>query len=135
MSSEGVHYWLANVPQDQWPKECPEFLKNISERDRKIVGTLDKDFCRLTWPEVKQAVGDIKILYNDWPYGIDERIVHLVVWTNFDLNDEEQTDELSPQMRDRIDDYVSRTFRQKVPAEDVYLIFLNLLAESVEAAG
>lgn len=61
--------------------------------------------------------------------------MHLVVWTNFDLNDEEQTDELSPQMRDRIDDYVSRTFRQKVPAEDVYLIFLNLLAESVEAAG
>lgn len=64
-------------------------------------------------------LGDIKILYNDWPYGIDERIVHLVVWTKFDLNDDGQTDELSPQMRDRIDNYVSRTFRQKVPAEDV----------------
>lgn len=57
MSPEGVHYWLANVPQDQWSKECPDFLTDISERDRQIVGTLDKDFCRLTWPEVKQAVG------------------------------------------------------------------------------
>ncbi|CAN9332563.1 unnamed protein product [Alternaria alternata] len=24
---------------------------------------------------------DIKILYNDWPYGIDADVVHLVVWT------------------------------------------------------
>ncbi|KAL9615369.1 MAG: hypothetical protein Q9167_000197 [Letrouitia subvulpina] len=82
---------------------------------------------RLKWTDLKPqdaapfsdaAASDIKILYNDWPYGIDERIVHLVVWTKFDLDDDSQTNELSSQMRDLIDDYVSRTFRQKVPAED-----------------
>lgn len=65
--------------------------------------------------------GDIKILYNDWPYGIDERIVHLVVWTKFDLPDDPQTKELTPAMRQEIDDYVDRTFCQAVPKENVRL--------------
>jgi hypothetical protein len=40
---------------------------------------------RLGWEEPVVAKGrpfemesDVKILWNDWPYGIDERIVHLV---------------------------------------------------------
>lgn len=28
---------------------------------------------------------DYKILFNDWPYGIDPQIIHLVVWTKFEL--------------------------------------------------
>lgn len=31
---------------------------------------------------------DIKILRNDWPYDIDKNIVHLVVWTKFELLDD-----------------------------------------------
>ncbi|KAH2119102.1 hypothetical protein KXW65_008718 [Aspergillus fumigatus] len=42
---------------------------------------------------------DIRILYNDWPYGVEEGIVHLVV--------------------KEIDDYVTRTFRSRMPAEQV----------------
>ena len=64
-------------------------------------------------------LADLRILYNDWPYGIDERIVHLVVWTKFALDDDPETNELSSRMSDQIEEYVSRTFRQKVPAENV----------------
>ena len=30
----------------------------------------------------------MRILYNDWPYGLVDGIVHLVVWTKFDLEDD-----------------------------------------------
>ncbi|GIC84672.1 GIG1 family protein [Aspergillus udagawae] len=62
---------------------------------------------------------DIRILYNDWPYGVGEDIVHLVVWTKFELEDDPATDDLTPQARKEIDDYVTRTFRSRVPAEQV----------------
>ena len=64
-------------------------------------------------------VGDIKILYNDWPYGIDERIIHLVVWTKFDLPDDPNTRELTREMRREIDEYVNKTFCHAVPKENV----------------
>lgn len=69
--------------------------------------------------QTHNAVGDIKILYNDWPYGIDERIVHLVVWTKFDLPDDPDTKELAKEMRGDIDEYVDKTFCQAVPKENV----------------
>ena len=81
---------------------------------------------RLGWKEPILAKGkpfesesDIKILYNDWPYGIDERIVHLVVWTKFDLEDDPETDDLTEQARKEIDDYVEKTFCKKVAKENV----------------
>jgi Protein of unknown function (DUF3605) len=62
---------------------------------------------------------DIKILYNDWPYGVDEKIVHLVVWTKFDLEDDPSTDDLTPKARGEIDDFVNRTFCTRVKSENV----------------
>ncbi|PKX98300.1 GIG1 family protein [Aspergillus novofumigatus IBT 16806] len=62
---------------------------------------------------------DIRILYNDWPYGVEEGIVHLVVWTKFELEDDPATDDLTPRARKEIDDYVMRTFRSRMPAEQV----------------
>ncbi|KAI0482377.1 hypothetical protein GGR56DRAFT_184017 [Xylariaceae sp. FL0804] len=58
---------------------------------------------------------DMKILWNDWPYGIDKRIVHLVVWTKFDLEEDSATDDLTDQARAEIESYVDKTFRFKVP--------------------
>lgn len=69
--------------------------------------------------QAHKVVGDIKILKNDWPYGIDERIVHLVVWTKFDLPDDPDTKELTKEMRREIDEYVDRLFCQAVPKENV----------------
>jgi len=58
--------------------------------------------------------------------------VHLCVWTKFDLEDDPKTGELMPQMRRQIDEYVNRTFKSRVPVENVseiqfILVLLNLL--------
>ena len=64
-------------------------------------------------------VEDVKILYNDWPYGIDEKIVHLVVWTKFDLEEDPATDDLTPKARKEIDEFVQRTFCGRVSPDHV----------------
>ncbi|KAL4998817.1 hypothetical protein BDV10DRAFT_166348 [Aspergillus recurvatus] len=62
---------------------------------------------------------DIRILHNDWPYGLDEGIVHLVVWTKFALEDDPATDDLMPRARREIDDFVKRTFCSRMPPDQV----------------
>lgn len=175
MPHEEIPFWLVNVPRDQWPAKCPDFLLNVSEKDRRSIGTWDSDFRRLSWPQVKDFLranrfdqfqrlpsdlrkyrqhtanimkehgsivnfvlmerlhwpnvtpkgppfsnlGDINILYNDFPYGIDEKIVHLVVWTKFDLEDDPATGELTPKARREIDDYVQKTFCSRTTPENV----------------
>ena len=57
MAGADIPYWRANVPREQWPTECPEFLLDLSERDRELVGRRDQDYHRLTWPEVKNVIG------------------------------------------------------------------------------
>jgi hypothetical protein len=53
---------------------------------------------------------DIKILYNDWPYGVDPNIVHLVIWTKFELEDDAETGLATPESRQEIEAYVEKTF-------------------------
>lgn len=53
---EPLPFWLVNVPRDQWPAECPEFLKDISEKDKRIIGTPDSQYTLLRWDEVKELV-------------------------------------------------------------------------------
>jgi hypothetical protein len=53
---------------------------------------------------------DYSILYNDWPYAIDPEIKHLVVWTKFVLDDDEESGNLADHARDLIDGFVRRTF-------------------------
>ncbi|KAF2708176.1 hypothetical protein K504DRAFT_534817 [Pleomassaria siparia CBS 279.74] len=62
---------------------------------------------------------DIKILHNDWPYGIDEKIVHLVIWTKFKLIDDPATDDLAPEARREIDEYVQKTFHTNVKPDNL----------------
>ena len=75
------------------------------------------------------------ILYNDWPYGLDPKIVHLVVWTKFSLEDDEDTGELTKETRTRIDRYVDETFKARVPAENVsiYNLFQRWVSRVVMA--
>lgn len=64
---------------------------------------------------------DIKILYNDWPYGIDPRIVHLVVWTKFSLQNDPATGDLTDSARDEIASFVSDNFLRHMPEDKVSL--------------
>ncbi|USP76300.1 hypothetical protein yc1106_03574 [Curvularia clavata] len=170
MAPKDLPFWLVNVPEDQRPSECPDFLKDCSDKDQKIIGTPDGEYKVLTWDEVREIVKsnrvdkfhrvpsqlrryrhftyrlvkdygsimnfivnerlkwdkmeprgepfqfdeDIKILYNDWPYGIDPDIVHLVVWTKFELEDDPETGLSTEASTKQIEDYVQKTFAPKV---------------------
>ena len=52
-------YWLVNVPRSQWTAQCPDFLLNASERDKKILSTPDNQSHRLSWEEVQRIVGRV----------------------------------------------------------------------------
>jgi Protein of unknown function (DUF3605) len=67
------------------------------------------------------CLSDIKILYNDWPYGIDPRITHLVVWTKFELREDgaSTTGDLHPEMRQQISVFVDETFASRVGKDKV----------------
>ncbi|KAM0427463.1 hypothetical protein ACHAPT_007423 [Fusarium lateritium] len=175
-SAETLQYWNYNIPEDERTDKCPDFLQNLSAKDRSILSTPDADFYVLPWDEVRQIVqsnrlevfkrvpsalrrykafvfylvkkhgsvskfildrrlgwsapvaprgapfefeDDYKILHNDAPYGIDPRIVHLVVWTKFDLAEDPKTGDLADYARREIDDFVTTTFRANVPDEHV----------------
>jgi hypothetical protein len=53
---EPLPFWLVNVPRDQWPTECPDFLKELSDKDRRIIGTPDSQYEKLTWEEVRHWI-------------------------------------------------------------------------------
>ncbi|KAH7364328.1 hypothetical protein BKA65DRAFT_491032 [Rhexocercosporidium sp. MPI-PUGE-AT-0058] len=81
---------------------------------------------RLDWSVPVAAAGkpfekesDVKILWNDWPYGIDKKIVHLVVWTKFELEDDVVTGDLTDEARGEIEAFVKRTFGDVVGEENV----------------
>ncbi|KAI1640413.1 hypothetical protein F4809DRAFT_589973 [Biscogniauxia mediterranea] len=87
---------------------------------------------RLRWPSPPRPSGappfaradDLAVLRNDWPYGVDPRIVHLVVWTKFDLPEDPATGDLTDRARAEIDAYVRKTFGARVP-EGNYIWFKN----------
>lgn len=56
MPHEEVPFWLVNVPRDQWPAECPDFLRVCSEKDKRIIGTPDEQYEMLKWEQVREIV-------------------------------------------------------------------------------
>ncbi|GAM36931.1 hypothetical protein TCE0_022f06415 [Talaromyces pinophilus] len=178
IDNEPLPFWLVNVPRDQWPASCPEFLKGQSDKNIGILATPDEEYEWITWERVKELVrtndigkfqrlpsdlrryleymfylkqkygsimdfvvserlhwdqegglkprgepfeydDDLKILFNDWPYGLEKGIVHLVIWTKFELEDDPATGLLTESMWKKIDDYVERVFRSRMPADQV----------------
>jgi hypothetical protein len=73
-----------------------------------------------------KSKNDVQVRWNDWPYGIDEKIVHLVVWTKFDLEDDPETDDLTDRARKEINDYVKETFCKRVKDEHVSLMSIRV---------
>ncbi|KAL6869736.1 hypothetical protein ACO1O0_001065 [Amphichorda felina] len=179
-STDAVPYWHVNVPEAERTASCPTFLANLTDKDRQIIATSDRDYHIQTWDEVRQVVhdnrlelfqrvpselrrykaftwrlardygsvtnfilrerlgwqapvrprgrpfefpdDDVKILHNDWPYGIDPRIVHLVVWTKFPLDEDPQTSDLTDEARRQIGDFMADTFFKHVSESQVSLV-------------
>lgn len=87
---------------------------------------------RLRWPTITpsgdvafQNPADYKILYNDWPYGIDRDIVHLVVWTKFELQEDPTTGDLSHEARSQVEDFVQKTFCGKAGVRRQSLVWFR----------
>lgn len=175
-SLDVIPFWQVNCPHHEMTVDCPPFLRDLNEKDRRVVGMPDTAFRVLTWEEVTEIIranrlelfqripsqlrrykaftfklarqygsiarfilqerlhwdapvtprgspfqyeDDVKILWNDWPYGLDKRIVHLVVWTKFELKANSTTGDLTDQARAEIDNFVTTTFRSRVPSENV----------------
>ena len=176
-SSKTLPYWQVNVPESQRVESCPDFLAELTDKDRGIISTPDSLYQIQTWDEVQQIVRenrlelfrrvpselrrykaftwklardygsvrnfivnerlawetpivakstrpfeveqDYKILFNDWPYGIDRRITHLVVWTKFNLDEDPRTGDLTDQARQDIRDFMARYFLKDLPEDQV----------------
>ncbi|KEF56881.1 uncharacterized protein A1O9_07071 [Exophiala aquamarina CBS 119918] len=72
---------------------------------------------RLHWEDIVPSndkhfsnPADFKVLYNDWPYHIDEDITHLIVWTKWQMDDEPDTEEPTVETRREIEEFITRTF-------------------------
>lgn len=172
--SPNLPFWQVNIPPALRTAECPDFLRQVSDKDRDIISTPDAEYVADSWEVVQQKVAqnrlelfqrlpsdlrrylaftwklrqdygsimnfilthrlqwaplpitprgsrpfeaeeDVKVLRNDWPYGIDKRIVHLVVWTKFALEEDPETGDLTDGARAEVDAYVRKAFARLNP--------------------
>lgn len=61
-------------------------------------------------PVAFQNPHDYQILPNDWPYGLDQGIVHLIVWLKNRLEVEPTRGDLTPKSRAQVDDFIQWKF-------------------------
>lgn len=106
MLQERLH-WTSLQPRSAQPFECkgtPDHLYIVFLLSDQP-DTLDPD--------------DYKILRNDWPYGVEPSIIHLVVWTKTLFPAEPSTGTLTPASSAVIDTFVQHTFGQAVGKDRV----------------
>ncbi|RMD42223.1 hypothetical protein DV735_g2862, partial [Chaetothyriales sp. CBS 134920] len=100
------------------PSELRRYMRYTYDLKRKYGSVLSfVQHERLHWQSLAPSgdppftnPNDYKILYNDWPYGVEEGITHLVVWTKFPLEDDEATGRLTARAEQEIEDFVVETF-------------------------
>ena len=72
---------------------------------------------------------DYKILLNDWPYGMETGIHHIVIWMKNKLPIQGPEGDLTAESRKMINDFVRRTFTEDLPhgeeREDKIMWFKN----------
>lgn len=61
---------------------------------------------------------DYRILRNDWPYGLEDGIVHLVVWLKTPIPTTPDTGDLTRRSREMVEEFVTRVFRKGAGEED-----------------
>ena len=106
------------------------FMSKLKQQYGSVIPFIQQE--RLHWETLTPASDrpfmnpdDLKVLYNDWPYGIDRDITHLIVWTKFLLDDEPETGFLTKECHDLIEDFVCRTFCNAGIPRDKLIWFKN----------
>lgn len=61
---------------------------------------------------------DFKILRNDWPYGLESDITHLVVWLKNRFATDSATGDVTAESRCIIEDFVRETFARQLGCDD-----------------
>jgi hypothetical protein len=83
-----------------------------------------------------QDSSDFRALLNDWPYGLDQDITHIVVWSRTLIPVEESTGDLTPESRERVKEFVKTYFVERLGegGEDKVMWFKNWVSlQSVRA--
>ena len=62
---------------------------------------------------------DYKILVNDWPYGLDKGISHIIVWLKHRLQSIDERGDITLESRHLIEAFVESRFGAKFGAENV----------------
>jgi hypothetical protein len=55
--TDQLPYWLVNVPQAEWPSDCPEFLRDLPLKNIRILSTPDESYRRQDWSVATKIVG------------------------------------------------------------------------------
>ncbi|KAI9654733.1 MAG: hypothetical protein M1831_005320 [Alyxoria varia] len=110
----------------RYPSELRKYrvyVQKIKDEYGSVMNFILKQ--RLRWQDLNpkgspfQYKEDICILFNDWPYGVDRRISHLVVWTKFIFAEDPSTGDLTAKARKEIQDFVDATFHDQTKKDQV----------------
>jgi len=75
---------------------------------------------------------DYKILVNDWPYGYEPGIKHIIVWLKTRLETEPTKGDMTPRSRQQVENFIQKTFVERVKNlpgdEDKVMWFKNWTA-------
>lgn len=92
-----------------------EYIYKVKNEYGSVLLFIQKE--RLHWDSTTPSgdvpfsnLTDYKILYNDWPYHIDETIKHLVVWTKFQIADDPITEDVKVEDKAYIENFIQETF-------------------------
>lgn len=83
-----------------------------------------------------QDPSDYRVLLNDWPYGMEPGITHIVVWLRTAIPTDPETGDMTQESRALVQDFVKRYFIDTLGpnGEDKVLWFKNWVAlQSVRA--
>lgn len=72
-----------------------------------------------------ENTSDFMILLNDWPYGLDPRITHLVVWSKTPIATDQKEGDVTEESRKIIEDFVKRTFAERLGNRSRVVWFKN----------
>lgn len=75
---------------------------------------------------------DYKVMPNDWPYGLDQGISHLIVWLKNRLDVQPPRGDMTPNARKQVEDFVDEQFIKPIAKQtgggDNVLWFKNWVA-------
>lgn len=56
MPHEELPFWNFNLSPNEWTAECPDFLRHVNDKDRRLIGRWDSDYERQSWERVQEII-------------------------------------------------------------------------------